>query len=100
MLVIGDDLADHMPRIGCHHRVCVPVVRERDQSHGQGPAATSRPGRVINLQDGTESAPHAGGEKIPRDDQVTGGIAHSRGREVDDSTEPTLEDQQISGQQV
>jgi len=56
--------------------------------------------RALVAITGLESAPHAGGEKIPRDDQVTGGIAHSRGREVDDSTEPTLEDQQISGQQV
>ncbi len=50
------------------------VVGKSDQPHGQGPAATAHPGRVIDRQRGAQYVPGVSREKIPRDHQVAGRI--------------------------
>ncbi len=99
-LVIGEDFIDGASSNVGEDGVGALVVGQGDQPDGQGPAATSRPRRVIDRQRGAEDVPRLGGEEIPRDDQVAGWIAHPQTSEVDDGAEPTLLDQQVQWCQV
>lgn len=76
-LVIGEDLSDHVARVGGERGVRVPVVGQLDERLGQGTSTTSRLGGAIHLQRSAKVAPHTAGEKAPRDTQVTGRVTHA-----------------------
>lgn len=69
---------NHVSRVCRERWVCIPVVRELDERDGKRPAATACPCRVIDPQGSAKEVSRVGWEKIPRDDQVAGGIAHAQ----------------------
>jgi hypothetical protein len=54
VLVLGEHLSDHMPRVRRQRGVRVLVVGKLYQRKGQGPAATPGPRRVVYLEGGAE----------------------------------------------
>jgi len=93
VLLIREGFSDGASSDGGYDGVGALVVGEGDQPDGECPAATSRPGRVIDRERCAEDVPGLGGEEIPRDLQVACWIAHAQTPEVDDGAEPTLLDQ-------
>lgn len=98
--MIDENFGDHSVGGGCEHRVGALVVGEGDQPNRQGPAAPSRPGRIINRQRCAEDLSGVQREQTPRHDQVAGWITHAQPLEVDDGTDPAPLDQQIPWKQV
>ena len=95
VLMISEGFINGMSGYSGEYGVGALVVGEGDQPDGQGPAATSRPRRVIDREPCAQDVPGLGGEEIPRDLQVACGIAHAQTPEVDDGAEPAPFDQQV-----
>src|ERR1700735_3817988 len=64
--VIGEDFGDLVSRYADDHGIGVQVIRQRDESCRQRPAATSRPARVIDRKRGAKCVATFAGEERPR----------------------------------
>jgi hypothetical protein len=97
-LVVGEDSANQMMCGLPPDRVVLLVVGQRDQADRQGPAATTRPGRVVDAEGGTEGVPRGGRKQASGDDHVAGGIADAECAPVDDAGESASLEQQVPRQ--
>src|SRR6266487_2508447 len=84
VLVIGEDFIYGASSDVGEDGIGALIVGQGDQPDGQGPAATARPGRIIDRERCAEDGTGLGGEERPRDLQVACGIAHAQTPEVDD----------------
>ena len=82
--VIGEDFSDLVSSHADDHGVGVQVIRQRDESCRQRPAATSRPAGVIDRKRRAKCVATFAGEKRPRGHEVACRIAHAQTAEVDD----------------
>src|SRR5579863_1816021 len=76
------------------------VGRELEKGLPQGPAATARPGRLVDRQPGLELGAALTGEEGPGDRGVAGGVAGGTAPEVDHRAQPAPLDQEVGAGDV
>ena len=77
----------------CSRESALHRLRER-------PAACSLPRRVVDRERGTERLAGLGGEELPRDHHVAGGIADAKAAPVDDAAQPSVRDEHVARVEV
>ena len=89
-----------MKRCRRHRGERVSVVRQGDRCLGQRPAATAISFIVINGQSFAKDLSRSCRKHAPARHEIAGRIADSRGREVEDATEPSIRCQHVAGEQI
>ena len=98
--VILENLVDGPARCGDDLRVGLEVIRGGDKGYGQGPTSASRPGGAVDGQCRAEDLAGFGGEVVPSDHEVAGGVAGGQRAKVDDGSEFAIFHQQVPWSEV